>query len=187
MPALSLPGRGSVSLKPELPRLDHLTLYSLHTRVWGVSKSTRSTLQGTAAASARCNLDSVALYTSQSSQKAWGPRCSEDRLTKTQGISNILIQLERQQAQFDIVGYSSMIHRTICSMITTWYPRTPLLDDKLARIRCSAIDALVALWEPVDLESHWANDTFEAACFHYLLPESLPKCLSQHMSTPSNT
>lgn len=48
---------------------------------------------------------------------------------------------------------------------------TPLLDDKLARIRCSAIDALVALWEPVDLESHWADDTFEALFSCLMDPE----------------
>lgn len=35
------------------------------------------------------------------------------------------------------------------------------MDDKLARIRCSAIDALVALGEPIDMHSSLADDTYE--------------------------
>ena len=69
-----------MSLKPELPSLDYLDLVLTSQQSLGGVKSSRSTLQGTAAASARCNLDSVALYTSQPSQKATlGPRCSEYR------------------------------------------------------------------------------------------------------------
>eukprot|EP00434_Breviolum_minutum_P010212 symbB.v1.2.009010.t1/scaffold564.1/size186654/4 len=52
-----------------------------------------------------------------------------------------------------------------------WGLILPLLDDKLARIRCSAIDALVALGEPIDMHSSLADDTYEALSACLMDPE----------------
>ena len=61
-----------------------------------------------------------------------------------------------------------------------WPRILPLLDDKLARIRCSAIDALVALGGPMDMHSSWADDTYEVpTLFEVLMHREMGRTLQQ--------